>query len=241
VSEPDFSAIRRRAESRKSGAAALQKLLPIPPENSALAEKPDDRILARMTQRIFSAGFVWSVIEKKWPAFEAAFEGFDPHRLAFEPDEFFDQLASDSRIVRHGAKIAAVRKNAAFVSRISGENGGFGRFLAGWPPDDQVGLQAFLAKHGARLGGMTGPYFLRFIGWDAFLLSRDVVACLRDVGVEISEKATSRRDLVAAQAAFTGWARKTGLPYTHLSRICAMSVGDNYDADTILKRMHGDE
>jgi hypothetical protein len=30
-------------------------------------------------------------------------------------------------------------------------------------------------------------------------------------------------------------------PYTHLSRICAMSIGDNCDTDTILKRMHGDE
>jgi hypothetical protein len=30
-------------------------------------------------------------------------------------------------------------------------------------------------------------------------------------------------------------------PYTHLSRICAMSISDNYDADTILKRMQGDE
>jgi hypothetical protein len=88
---------------------------------------------------------------------------------------------------------------------------------------------------------MTGQYFLRFIGWDAFILSRDVVACLRDAGVEISEKAASRRDLMAAQAAFTSWARTTGLPYTHLSRICAMSIGDNYDADTILKRMNGDE
>lgn len=103
-----FAAIRRRAEDRKGGAAALQKLLSSPPENGALAKTPDDRILACMTQRIFSAGFVWSVIEKKWPGFEAAFEAFDTHRLAFEPDEFWDHLASDTRIVRHGAKIAAV-------------------------------------------------------------------------------------------------------------------------------------
>jgi 3-methyladenine DNA glycosylase Tag len=236
-----FAEIRRRAETRKGGAAALLKLLPEIAGNAALAKTPDDRILAQMTQRIFSAGFVWSVVEAKWPGFEAAFEGFDPNRLAFEPDEFWDALASDARIVRNGAKIAAVRANAAFVSRVSGEKGGFGGFLAHWPAGDQIGLMDFLAKNGARLGGMTGQYFLRFIGWDAFMLSRDVVAALRDAGVEISEKATSKRDLAAAQAAFSGWARETGLSYTQLSRICAMSIGENYDAETILKRMHGDE
>jgi 3-methyladenine DNA glycosylase Tag len=32
-----------------------------------------------MTKRIFSAGFAWSVIEKKWPGFEAAFLGLKPN------------------------------------------------------------------------------------------------------------------------------------------------------------------
>jgi hypothetical protein len=31
-------------------------------------------------------------------------------------------------------------------------------------------------------------------------------------------------------------ARETGLPYAHLSRICAMSVGENYDAETLRSR-----
>ena len=31
-----------------------------------------------MTKRVFSAGFAWSVIEAKWPGFEAAFLSFDP-------------------------------------------------------------------------------------------------------------------------------------------------------------------
>jgi hypothetical protein len=41
--------------------------------------------------------------------------------------------------------------------------------------------------------------------------------------------------------ALNGWARETGLSYVALSRICAMSVGDNLDAQTLLQRMHGDE
>jgi 3-methyladenine DNA glycosylase Tag len=241
MSAPDFASIRKRAEKRKGGAKALLELLPAHSGNAALAKTPDDRILACMTQRIFCAGFVWRVIEQKWPGFETAFEGFSPQRLAFEPDEFWEMLASDKRVVRHGAKIAAVRANALFVSHVSKEHGGFGKFLAEWPADDEAGLLAFLAKTGARLGGMTGQYFLRFIGWDAFILSRDVITCLRDSGVELSEKATSKRDLAAAQAIFSAWTKKTGLSYVNLSRICAMSAGENYDAASILQRMHGDE
>ncbi len=238
---PDFAPIFARAELRKGGAQALCKLLPETAGNAAPADTPDDRILSCMSQRIFCAGFVWSVIDKKWPGFESAFQNFDPGRLALQPDEFWDHLASDTRIVRHGAKIAAVRANAVFVAHIAAERGGFGRFLADWPADDEIGLLDFLGHNGTRLGGMTGQYFLRFIGWDAFILSRDVVACLRDAGVGISEKATSKRDLAAAQAAFSAWAKQTGLSYTQLSRICAMSIGENYDAETISQRMHGDE
>jgi 3-methyladenine DNA glycosylase Tag len=237
----DFAPILLRAQERKGGEEALRKLLPKAAGNGALAKTPDDRILACMSQRIFCAGFVWRVIEKKWPGFEAAFENFDPGKLALQPDEFWDHLASDQRIVRHGAKIAAVRANAVFVAHIAAERNGFGRFLADWPDDDEIGLLDFLSRNGTRLGGTTGQYFLRFIGWDAFILSRDVVACLRDAGVEISEKATSKRDLATAQAAFSAWAKQTALSYTQLSRICAMSIGENYDAETILQRMHGDE
>jgi 3-methyladenine DNA glycosylase Tag len=236
-----FAAIRARAEQRKSGAAALAQLLPAIQGNAALAQTSDDRVLAEMTRRIFCSGFVWRVIEQKWPGFEAAFLGFSPERLIFEPDEFWEKLASDARIVRHGAKIAAVRENAAYVICIAKAHGSFGRFLAEWPADDEIGLLAALAKNGARLGGMTGQYFLRFIGWDSFILSRDVVAALRGAGVEISEKANSRRDLGAAQKTFTAWVKETGLSYTQLSRISAMSAGENYDSGTISSRTLGEQ
>lgn len=222
-----FAAIRARAEQRKGGAAALDALLPPMRNPAALAALPDDRVLAEMTRRVFSAGFVWRVIEQKWPGFEAAFLGFDIARLCFEPDEFWERLTKDERIVRNGQKIASVRGNARFVREIAAGHGSFGKFLAAWPATDQVGLLALLAKHGARLGGNTGQYFLRFVGWDGFVLSKDVVACLRDAGVELAEQPSSQRDLKAAQAQFNAWAAETGLPRARLSRICAYSVGEN--------------
>jgi 3-methyladenine DNA glycosylase Tag len=226
-----FKTIRARAEKRKGGAEALARLMPPKPDLKALRNLRDDRVLAEMTQRLFSAGFAWSVIESKWPGFEEAFLGFEPSRLTFEPDEFWDGLVKDVRIVRNGAKIASVRQNARFVLDVAKEHGSFGKFLAEWPPSDEVGLLEVLAKRGSRLGGNTGQMLLRFLGYDAFVATKDVAACLRDAGLDIAEAPTSKRDLLKIQEQFNAWAKETGLPYRHLSLICAMSIGENYEGD----------
>jgi 3-methyladenine DNA glycosylase Tag len=225
-----FKTIRARAEKRKGGAKGLEKLLPSNPDMKTVAELSDDRMLSEMTKRVFSAGFAWSVIETKWPGFEKAFLAFNPARLSFQPDDFWDGLLSDTRIVRNGAKIQSVRENAAFVQEIAREHGSFGKFLANWPSSDQIGLLDLLTKRGSRLGGNTGQMFLRFVGWDGFVTSQDVVACLRDAGLDIAAEVKSKGDLAKVQAQFNAWAAETGLPYAHLSRICAMSVGENHTA-----------
>jgi 3-methyladenine DNA glycosylase Tag len=225
-----FKTIRARAEKRKGGAGALARLLPPRPDPAALAALKDDRALAEMTKRVFSAGFAWSVIEAKWPGFEEAFLGFVPGPLSLKPDEFWDGLTKDERIVRNAAKIMSVRSNASFVRDIAKEHGSFGKLLAGWPSSDEIGLLDLLAKRGSRLGGNTGQMLLRFLGWDGFVLSKDVIACLCDAGLDVAEEIKSKRDLAKVQAQFNAWAQETGLPYVHLSRICAMSAGENYAA-----------
>ena len=181
-----FKTIRARAEKRKGGPKAFAKLLPPKPDPKALARLGDDRILAEMSKRVFSAGFAWSVIENKWPGFEKAFLGFKPGPLTLQPDEFWDALMKDTSIVRNGAKIMSVRANAGFVREIAKEHGSFGKFLAKWPSSDQTGLLELLSKRGSRLGGNTGQMMLRFLGWDGFVTSRDMVACLRDAGLDIA-------------------------------------------------------
>jgi 3-methyladenine DNA glycosylase Tag len=223
-----FKTIRARAEKRKGGPKQLDKLLPPRPDASVLAKLPDDRALAEMTKRVFSAGFAWSVIETKWPGFEKAFLGFRPAKLSFQPDDFWHALLNDKGIVRNVAKIMSVRENAQFIQEIAGEYGSFGKFLAKWPSSDEAGLLELLAKRGSRLGGNTGQMLLRFLGWDGFVTSKDVVACLREAGLDIAEEVKSKSDLARVQAQFNAWAKETGLPYTHLSRICALSVGENH-------------
>lgn len=229
----NFAKIRARAAERKGGEAVLSSLLGPAPDNAALADIADDRILSTMAERVFAAGFVWRVIEQKWPGFEEAFLGFEPKRLLFQPDDFWYDLASDKRIVRNPQKIRSVRDNAIFVERVSKERGGFGKFLAAWPADDQVGLTAYLGKHGSRLGGNTGQYLLRWLGWDTFILSQDMAAALRDAGLDIAEGATSKKDLAKVQAQINEWAKQTKLPRAHISRILSMSIGTNHPADEL--------
>ena len=224
-----FKRIRERAAKRKGGEKVLASLLPKKPNNKALAKLGDDRVLSEMAARVFSAGFVWSVIDNKWPGFEEAFLDFNPKRLLFQPAEFWEKLASDKRIVRNPQKIKSVRENAQFVTEIAAEHGSFGKFLATWPSDDQAGLLEVFAKRGSRLGGFSGQYLLRFLGWDAFVLSGDVLLCLRDAGVPLSTTGTSKKDLRAAQAQLNAWKQESGLPMVYVSRICALSIGENYD------------
>jgi len=228
-----FSKIRSRAAERKGGDDVITSLLGATPDNRDVAKLADHRILSTMAERVFAAGFVWRVIEQKWPGFEEAFLGFEPKRLLFQPDDFWHELASDKRIVRNPQKIRSIQENAAFVDRISREHGGFGKFLAEWPADDQIGLMAWLGKNGSRLGGNTGQYFLRWIGWDGFIISTDMAAALRDAGLDIADTPTSKKDLQKIQDQVNAWVSETGLPRKHISRILAMSTGINHSAEDI--------
>ena len=190
-----------------------------------LATVPDDRLLATMTRCVFNAGFNWKVIEAKWPGFEAAFEGFAPGKLAFFGDEMLGRLVSDERIVRNGQKIKATLENAAFVNEVSQAHGGFGKFLASWPADDQIGLMDLLNRKGARLGGATGQYFLRFAGWDAWIASAHVCAALKREGVLDKPEAKNKGALKAVQAAINTWHEESGLPRAQISRLLALSIG----------------
>ena len=223
-----FEDIRLRAEARKGGARALKAMLPTVATKKQLIELGDDRYLAMMTKSINQAGFSWKVIENKWPSFEEAFLGFDPRKLSHLSPEQWEVFTSDKRVVRNWQKIKALQDNVFFVQDESRRNDGFGEFIAQWPVEDQIGLMVYLKKHGSRLGGQSALWFLRRVGKDCFIPARDVVVLLRSIGLDIAENPTSKRDLAKIQAQFNEWHIETGLPYSHLSRIAACSVGDNY-------------
>lgn len=217
-----FDDIFEMAAKRHGGAEALEAKLERPKPVAELAEMPEDRWLSTITKTVFQAGFNWKVIEAKWDGFETAFDGFDVGRCAFMDDEKFDALLQDTRIVRNGTKIAAVRDNAAFLLELR-EEGGAGQVLGGWPSEDYIGLLTMLSKRGSRLGGASAQYAMRFAGRDSFILSRDVTARLIAEGV-IDKPATSKKAMSAVQGAFNTWMDQSGRSLTEISRVLAMSL-----------------
>jgi len=217
-----FSEIWARAVAKKGGEEGLRAVLPR--QDTVLADVSDDRFLSQMTRCVFQAGFVWRIIEQKWPGFEEAFLGFDIQQLMSLAPEERTALLDDTRIVRNPQKIATVFHNAFFVMETSVEHGGFGRYLDSFGPGRQLELLTELKQKGARLGGMTGQFFLRFSGYDCYILTRDVVTCLQQEGLELKDNPTSKRQLTQIQCIFDAWHKDTGLPYAHLSRIAACSI-----------------
>lgn len=219
-----FSAIHDRACERHGTEQAVAKLLPPVKTPRALVRTKDDRWLAQMTRCTFQAGFVWRVIDRKWDDFEDVFFGFPPEKIVMLSPEQLDRFAQNPRIVRNRNKVLCVQANAQFILEISREHGSFGRFVSAWPGSDLTGLFALLKKRGARLGGMTGPRVLRNMGKDTFIITGDVARALRRAGLDIRDNPTSARESRLIQAAFNQWQDESGLPYSHMSRICALSV-----------------
>ncbi len=217
-----FGPLLERATIRSGGRRTLQARLPLPKTTADLADTGDDRYLSMMSQRIFRAGLKHALVDSKWPAFEDAFHGFAPKRVAMMSDEDLDDLMANRALIRHWTKICAVRSNATSMVARSAEHGGFGSWIAGWPGDDIVGLWEVLAKEFRQLGGNSGPSFLRMAGKDTFVLTGDVIGALIDNDI-VTRPPTGKAARRQVAAAFNAWAEETGLPLCQISMILALS------------------
>ncbi len=220
-----FHQYYQRALDHQGGEQALQSQLPQAKTARQLAKVGDDRFLAEMAACIFRAGFVWRVVQNKWDGFEEVFNGFLPIWVASRSPEQLEDMASDTRIIRNLNKVKAVQDNALLVLDLHRTHGGVGKFLGEWPEEDITGLWHYLKKHGSRLGGNSGQYFLRFMGKDTFILSRDVCTALKLQGVIDRDNPTAQRDLRKIQDAFNDMRSESGWQLCQLSRMLAMSIG----------------
>lgn len=93
----------------------------------------DDRALFELLiLETFQAGLSWECVLNKRPAFRAAFEGFDPARVAAFGEEKQAALAADPGIIRNKRKISAAVQNAAVFLAIQREWGSFDAWLWHW-------------------------------------------------------------------------------------------------------------
>ena len=238
MTQESFTSLYQRAADRKGGTQALElllgkrilgkKLLDDNAVEQSVAELSDDRVLAAFTKQIFKSGFVWRVVENKWPDFEETFFNFTIEKVLMMPEEMLERKAADPKIIRNYNKVKTIKANAQMIFDITlDKNISFAQFINDWPSSDIIGLWAFLKKNGQRLGGNTGPYALRLLGKDTFILSSDVEAYLRARQV-IDGGLQSKKSLTAIQEFFNKLQQQSGYSLTQLSRLIAFASGDNY-------------
>lgn len=219
-----FSKLFDLAAARKGGKRALDALISKPKSSTSLARIADDRWLSGMAKSVFRAGFNWTVVENKWPDIEAAYDGFDPRAVAFQSDDDLDVLVKDPRVIRQWRKLKAIRSNAQYLVELADEHGSAASHFANYPPTEYIHLLAEFKQRGAFLGGTTAQYFLRTMGKDSFILSRDVVAALLREKI-FDGSPTSKSSLAAIQNAFNEWVDDGGRSLTRVSRVLAFTVG----------------
>lgn len=220
----DYLWLYQHALEQKGGAEPLEALLPSPKTTVELVQASDSQFLSALCRRVFRAGLKHSMVDAKWPAFEKEFFGFSPEKLVLISDEALERAMQNKKLIRHWAKIKSIRQNALMVQVASEANGGFGRFLAGWPEEDILSLWKYFAREGSQLGGNSAAYFLRMVGKDTFILTRDVVAALIAQGI-VQKHPTTKGDLAAVQYAFNNWREQSGRPFCQLSLMLAFCVG----------------
>ena len=218
-----FTKIYEQAIALHGSEKELKKYLPKVRTAGEIKQLSDAYCLGQMSIRIFQAGLNQKMIINKWPAFEEVFYGFDIDVVRMMSDEALESLMHEKRIVRHWGKIQSVRHNAQAIDELNEENGSFVEWLADWPPNNIVGLWKELKKRFKQLGGASGPYFLRRIKKDTFLLSDDVIRALGRWGA-IDFVPKNQAQLKQVQDAMNQWHEESMLPFSQISMILARSI-----------------
>ena len=146
-----FDEIFTLAANRHGGPKVLEKKLSVPLPVSKLKSIPDDRWLSSVSKSIFQAGFVWRVVENKWPDFEKVFENFDLVHCAYLSDEEIEALTNDTRVIRHLKKLQSVRANATYLLEKTSEFSGVGNFITSFGAENYSELLLELKKNASRL------------------------------------------------------------------------------------------
>jgi DNA-3-methyladenine glycosylase I len=89
----------------------------------------------RISLEAFQAGLSWATILRKRPAFRAAFDGFDPDRVAAYDEGDVERLLDDPGIVRNRLKIGAAITNAKATVALRAD-GGLDRLVWSFRPEE---------------------------------------------------------------------------------------------------------
>lgn len=89
----------------------------------------DQLLFAKLILDGAQAGLSWITILRKREGYYAAFDNFDPQKIAAYDEAKFEQLMGNPAIIRNRQKIRATIKNAQAYLQVVEEDGSFGDFL----------------------------------------------------------------------------------------------------------------
>lgn len=89
----------------------------------------DNKLFEMLILEGMQAGLSWITVLKKREAFRAAFDGFDPRKVALYGEAKVEELLANAGIIRHRGKINAAIGNAKAFLEIQKEYGSFDHFL----------------------------------------------------------------------------------------------------------------
>ncbi len=125
-----------------------------------------DRILfERLVLEINQAGLSWLTILRKRKAFNVAFEGFEPKRVAAYGAKERARLLADAGIIRNRLKVDAVIHNAGVILELAREHGSFAAWIAHHHPLEKPDWVKLFKRTFRFTGGEIVGEFLMSIGY----------------------------------------------------------------------------
>ena len=91
--------------------------------------KSDAALFERFVLEINQAGLSWTLILKRAPEFQRAYDGFDVDTVAAYGDADIARLLADAGIIRNRLKVRAAIENARRIQVLRGECGSFKGWL----------------------------------------------------------------------------------------------------------------
>lgn len=92
----------------------------------------DNKLFEMLILEGMQAGLSWITVLKKREAFRAAFDGFDPEKVALYDEEKIETLMKNKGIIRNRGKINAAVHNAKLFLEVQKNHGSFDTFIWGY-------------------------------------------------------------------------------------------------------------
>jgi hypothetical protein len=174
-----------------------------------------------MVQAMFSGGMSGFVVDEKMPSMGAAFDNWDPVKIAEYSPRLLEIKMSAPGIIRHTGKLIAMIANAREVCKLHKKYGSFGKYLKSLDFDKLViGLQ----RRFKFIGPVTVHDYLRNIGFDTIKPDRHVLRWLSRIGILSVNMSELKKMEIAKEIS-----RKAGISLVRLDSIIYLFCASRSD------------